>query len=231
MKYGARSGISLGLITALTLTLAMDAQAGKKKRKKAEPAKPAQVSFENTCDAGLDLTLGETSVKLEAKGKAAAMSIPTKADMPVQDLKVAAGEKPLLARLAILGGQEYMVTLHDCRNGLAEVTSQWTNAEKPASPHASAQVRFRARARRYLEVMQANKGRFKPLSVAHTKYEDVTPGDFGYGVRLRAARKGPVVANVKKSAKVEAGKRYLIEIDVVGQDLLFTVEDEGPVKD
>ncbi|MFN3201777.1 MAG: hypothetical protein ACE366_25460 [Bradymonadia bacterium] len=220
-----RLGFSLTIVALAAMAMTTSAHAGRKK-KKAKSA-PAEIVVNNTCKEAVELSVAGTAIKVDGGATSAAVSVMAKADEPVQEVKV---KDTLLARMVVKGEQKYTIKIANCQGGNADVFTQWTSAKASDSPHAMAQVRFRARARKIFEVMGGQKGRFKPLSVAVTKYQDAQPGEFPFGVRMRMARRGPIVANVKKNVALEAGRKYLIEVDAVGRDLFFSVEDEGLVE-
>jgi len=134
-----------------------------------------------------------------------------------------------LARLSLAPAGHYQVTLADCRAGRADVYTKLL-AAVAGSPHAAAEVRFRARQNLYLEYKSGKTGRFKPLSIAMTSYVETEPGEFSFTIRRRAARRGPVLGNLRKKIDLTPGHRHLIEIDVAGPEMLLSVEDEGLIK-
>ena len=218
-----RMGIMMSVAALSAAGLVTSAQAGKKSKKAAS----AEVTVENTCQQPLDVTIAGSAVKVDAGATSSPVVIQINPKEPVVEMKA---KDTLLARLVVQGDQTYAVKVASCKGSNADVFTEWTSVKPSDSPHAMAQVRFRARARKVFEVMGGKQGRFKPVSVAVTGYEDVQPGEFPFGVRMRMARRGPIVANVKKQAALQAGRKYLVEVDAVGRELFFSVEDEGLVK-
>ncbi len=195
---------------------------------KAEPAAPVSVQFVNGCDAKVDLTLGEHAQALAPKGKSEAVTLPAKDDWSYA-LKMGAGD---LGLLSLLPGGQYVVTVSGCKAGHADVVTE-NLAERPkkVSPEAAAQVRFRGRQNLHVEYKPGQTGRFKPLSVAMTRYKESPKGDLPFTFRLRAARSGPVLNMRRATAPLASGHKYLIEANVVGRDVFFKCEDEGWVED
>jgi hypothetical protein len=71
-------------------------------------------------------------------------------------------------------------------------------------------------------------GAFKPLSVAMTSYMDAKPGELAVQLRKRGAAAGPVLANLKKTVPILAGRKQVVEVDFSGAVPFVSVEDEGP---
>ena len=98
------------------------------------------------------------------------------------------------------------------------------------TPEAAAQVRFRNRQRDPMEYKAGAVGRFMPLSVAMTSYKEQAAGDMEFTLRLRAAKRGPVLGMRKGGITVEGGHKYLVEANPVGRAIFFKFEDEGWVQ-
>jgi hypothetical protein len=207
------------------LFLAPVAHAGPKH--KAETAKaPIEVTVENGCPTALDLMLGTTPIKVDANGKSAPVLLPPDAGEGVYALQLQ-GDKPTeLARLGIPAGAKYAIRVDSCRPGAADIYTRLDSVQSP-SPQAAAKVRFRARQQDVRLEYQVGTGRFLPLSIAMTRYQESPPGASDLTVRQRMAADGPVIKTVKKSLTLEPGHQYLIEASVVNGDLVFSQEDEG----
>lgn len=195
------------------------------------PAGPASFTVKNECKTPVSVDVGGVTVKAGAGETSAPGAVDGPAEERVFPVKLTAGAKAKeIARLSMLPNQKYALRVADCRAGSGDLHADWLTAPKPASPHAAAKVRFRSRAKRYVEYKSGKKGPFKPLSLAFTRLKEIPAGDFEFTARLRAKRRGPVMGMLKRGLKLKAGHRYLVEVDVVGRELLFTVEDEGLVK-
>ena len=222
-----RPGGVLTILAVLTLAVA-PAWAGKrkKKRKKKAPAAPVAVTVENGCKAEADIKLGQLSFKVAPGAKSAEQAIQGGTFENTENVYELLLSGKSLGLYTLEGGGRYEVRLADCRGGHADVYTHFMgDRPKGKSPNAAAQVRFRARQNVHLEYRSGT--RFKPLSVAMTRYQEIAGGDFEFTFRLRAAKRGPVLKMMKKSVKLKAGHHYLIEANVTGREITFKVEDEG----
>ncbi len=221
-----------GLLTLLAIIffVATPAHAGRKARKKRKkkPAAPVTVELTNGCKAKAKFKLGNVEAELEGGATGAPLAIQGGAfenTDNVYDLRL--GDKSLGLYTLVAGGK-YAMRVTNCRAEHADVLTTH-DAERPkgTSPNAAAKVRFRARQNTFLEYRSGKRGRFKPLSVAMTRYQEIPGGDHMFTFRLRAAKRGPVLKMYKGEVKVDAGHAYLIEANVVGKEILFKAEDEG----
>jgi hypothetical protein len=214
---------------AVLLMAAGPAMAGKKSKKKA--LEPVKVQVTNACKTELAVKLGELAVKVPAGATTEVQEI-----APKDDWSYALwmnGDKPIdLGLLSLQPGGDYEVGLMGCRDGAADIyTKDRSEKPKALSPNAASEYRFRARSKVYLEYKAGPTGRFRPLSVAMTRYKEAAAGDLPFTLRLRAAKQGPVLNTFNGSVGVDAGHRYLIEANVVGRNIFYKWEDEGWRKD
>lgn len=215
------SRIALG---AATLGLAASASAAKTAAP-APPLTPVNVTLENTCQDPLAVQLGATRLDLEP-GKATDPQALQARETQAFELKLGDHD---LGLLGLRAGGTYHVRFMNCRQGAADIATE-DRSERPAtvSPQAAAQVRFRAlNAGRVIEYKPGKTGRFKFLSVGYTSYEEQAGGEFDFTVRLRADKRGPVMGMMRKQVALAPGHRYLVETNVVGNDILYKFEDEG----
>ena len=247
-----QTNIRLGFVVGLALLPAL-AMAGKSKRKvEKTPPGPIEVVVENACEQPLDVSIvGTQGAVAKSKGskkpapapatpvtasipagtKSAALTVPATSSDWIYLLKIGQKSPTQLARLSLPPDSKIDVKIAACRGDRADVFTQLRSAPEPASPHATANVRFRARQKdKYLEYKPGAKGRFKALSIAMTRYKDVPSGDFTFMGRVRGGRKGPVMGTVRRTVKLAPAHRYLVELEVHGRDFFVSVEDEGLVK-
>ena len=222
-----RFGLPLATV-ALLLLAATPAVAGRKKRKKKAPAAPVTVTLVNDCTAEAKIKLGNVTEALAAGATKAGLAVQggtfEKTD-DVYDLLL--GDKSL-GLYTLKAGGTYTLRVANCRADHADVfTAIVGDRPKGLSPNAASKLRFRARQNGFLEYRSGKVGRFKPLSVAMTRYQEVPGGEHVFTFRLRAAKRGPVLKMFKGTAKLEPGHAYLIESNVVGREILFKAEDEG----
>ncbi len=213
--------------SALTLaTLGCVATAAQAK-KPTEPAAPVTVVVQNACAQDVAVAFGGSELKVPAKGQSTGQDLPGTDDWSYAVMMKAPQEADL-GLLSLKPGGKYDVKVANCRAGGADLFTH-DQTERPAevSPQAAAEVRFRARKNVFLEYRPGNKGSFKPLSVAMTRYIEHPGGEFEFTLRLRAAKRGPVLKMVKTAVKLDPGHRYLIEANVAEGDILFKREDEG----
>lgn len=218
------------LLKTILLTsglLVTAAHAGGKKAQKA-PAAPATVTVHNACEAELKLSINAQSFAVAA-GKASADTV--LAPAPEETGYVLTIQGDAAVNMGLLGfepGKAYDLKLADCRNGGADVYLD-SKVEVPAgaSPHAASQVRFRAAKIGHIEYKAGATGRFKPLSLGMTSYSEAPAGKFGFTLRLRAAKKGPVMGMLAKEVDLQAGRNYLVEAQIHGTNIFFKREDEG----
>ena len=130
--------------------------------------------------------------------------------------------------MSLQPGGSYVVGLSGCRGNGADVFTQ-NKAERPKvlSPNAAAEFRFRARQKVYLEYKAGKTGRFRPLSVAMTRYKEAAGGTMDFTLRLRAAKRGPVLKMFRSGVDLVPGHKYLIEANVIGREIFYKWEDEG----
>ncbi len=226
MSY--RLGGSLTLL-ALILFTSAPALAGKRKgRKKKAPAAPVSVTLVNGCKAAAEIKVGQVVSKLAAGATQADVAIQGGAVENTDNVYEVFLATKSLGLYTLEAGGKYAMRIASCRAGHADVfTHREKDRPKGVSPNSAAKVRFRARQNGFLEYRSGKTGRFKPLSVAMTRYQDVAGGDHAFTFRLRASKRGPVLAMFKGTAKLKAGHAYLIESNVVGRTILFKAEDEG----
>lgn len=214
------SGLAFGVAS-----LGLLAPASAAKTAAPAPLTPVTVTLENTCDAPLAVSLGDSSVDVAPKSTSAPQTLQGRENQAFE-LKLG---KTDLGLLGMAPGGTYHVRFEKCRAGAADIVTQ-NKSDKPEalSPQAAAQVRFRAfNAGRVLEYKGGKRGRFKFLSVGYTSYEDMPAGEFDFTVRLRAAKRGPVMGMARNTVALQAGHKYLIEPNVVGNQIVYKFEDEG----
>ena len=216
-----------GLLVGAAVT-AMTGPAVAKKKKPTEQA-PVSVQVENTCDAEQVLKVGDAAFTVAAKGKSEAQPLPGREDWSFPIFLGAA--KIDLGLLSLESGGSYVVSVSGCTAEGADVgTKNLAERPKGVSPEAAAQVRFRNRQRNPMEYKAGAVGRFMPLSVAMTSYKEQAAGDMEFTLRLRAAKRGPVLGMRKGGITVEGGHKYLVEANPVGRAIFFKFEDEGWVQ-
>jgi hypothetical protein len=215
--------------TFLICAAAATAHAGDKKTK--TPAAPASVTVHNACKADLKVAINGQAFAVAA-GKASADTALAPAPEGKGYVLTVKGAKDLnLGMLGFESGKAYDLKLADCRNGGADVyLDSKIEVPKGASPHAAAQVRFRAAKIGHIEYKAGKVGRFKPLSLGMTSYKEAEAGKFKFTLRLRAAKRGPVMGMLNKEVELKAGRNYLVEAQIHGRDIFFKREDEGFVK-
>lgn len=213
-----------GLVLAATIAAATSVQA---KKPTAPPAAPVSVEVKNTCAADVAVELAGTAIKIPAGAKSTGVELAPREDWSYP-VKLQAPSSADLGLLGLQPSGRYEIELADCRTGGADLVTRDLGEKPPAkSPQEAAQVRFRARQNGFLEYRTGKMGGFKPLSVAMTSYIDQAGGEMEFTFRLRASKGGPVLKMFKKAVDLEPGHRYLIEANVVGQEILFKREDEG----
>lgn len=215
------------LTSALCVSFLSVAHAGGKKKDKA-PQPPASVTVHNACAADLKVGINAQSFAVAA-GKASADT--PLAPAPEDKGYVLTIQGATALNMGMLGfepGKAYDLRLADCRNGGADVYLD-SKVEVPAgaSPHAAAQVRFRAAKIGHIEYKAGKVGRFKPLSLGMTSYKEAAAGKFKFTLRLRAAKRGPVMGMLNKEVDLKAGRNYLVEAQIHGANIFFKREDEG----
>lgn len=216
----------LAAVVALVVASASPAMAGKKSKKKKDLA-PVTVQVVNDCDAEMAVKLGDLAIKIAGKGKTEAQQIAAKEDWSYALFMN--GKKPVdMGLISLEPGGSYTVGLMNCRKGGADIYTK-NNADKPKklSPNAAAEFRFRARQKMYLEYKAGKVGRFRPLSVAMTRYKESAGGKLPFSLRLRAAKRGPVLKMFNGGVELAPGHKYLIEANVIGREIFFKWEDEG----
>lgn len=209
------------------LALSLAATAHAKKAAKPKVLSPVTVEIENGCDADLGLKIGDTELTLAKGAKSGAQTLQGREDQsyPLQFVSPQVAD---LGLLSLTPGGQYTVRLSDCRAGAADIYSEsLSDLPEGQSPHAAAQVRYRARQNLAFEYASGKISPFKTLAVGMTSYQDVPAGEHPFKFRLRAAKKGPVLKLLTKTAELKAGRKYLIEANVVGSEILFKIEDEG----
>ncbi|MCB9530125.1 MAG: hypothetical protein H6701_17345 [Myxococcales bacterium] len=213
------SGLALGAVT-FAATAAPAAKTAAQ-----APLAPVNVTLENTCDAPLAVELGTSKFDIAA-GQSTDPQAMQGRETQAFELKLGGHDAGLLG---MAPGGTYHVRFMNCRDGAADILTE-DKSERPAaiSPQAAAQVRFRAlNAGKVIEYKPGKTGRFKFLSVGYTSYEEQPGGEFDFTVRLRADKRGPVMGMARKQVALAPGHRYLIETNVVGNDILYKFEDEG----
>lgn len=220
-----------GLLTMLAVFsfTATPAHAGRKARKKkTKPAAPVAVELTNGCEVKAKFNLGAVEAELDAGATGAPLAIQGGAFENTDNVYELRIDGTSLGLYTLVAGGKYAMRVTNCRAAHADVQTR-QDAERPkgVSPNAATKVRFRARQNVFLEYRSGDTGRFKPLSVAMTRYQEIPGGDHAFTFRLRAAKRGPVLKMFKSSVKLDAGHAYLIEANVVGQEILFKAEDEG----
>lgn len=198
------------------------------KKKLEAPKAPSEVTVENACATPLELALGSLPLKVEASAKSGPHLLPADAPEGVYALTTKADKPEALARLGIPPASKYAIRLADCRAGAADVYTRLESFKSP-DPHAASRVRFRAREIKALEYKLGPSGRFLPLSIALVIAQEIPAGEGEFTFRLRAAKNGPVVKTLTKKVTFEPGHQYLVEAHVLGNDVVFSAEDEGPV--
>lgn len=189
---------------------------------------PVTVELANGCAQELGLKLGAVEAKVAAGTKSGAQTITPSGDQGYE-LHLLGGKEPMnLGLVALTPGGSYTIRVADCRAGAADVyVDDLTPLPPEKSPHAAAELRFRARQNLHLEYKAGAGGRFTPLSVAMTSYKEIPGGKTEVTLRLKAGKAGPVVKMFRKELDLKPGHRYLIEANVVGNEILFKQEDEG----
>lgn len=210
-----------------TALLATTAHAGpKKKGKQALP--PASVTVHNACEADLKVSINAQNFAV-APGKASEAT--DLAPAPKEKGYVLTIQGKSAVNMGMLGfepGKAYDLKLADCRNGGADIyLDSKVEVPKGASPHAASQVRFRAAKIGHIEYKAGKVGRFKPLSLGMTSYKEAAAGKFKFTLRLRAAKRGPVMGMLNKEIDLQAGRNYLVEAQIHGSNIFFKREDEG----
>lgn len=211
-------------ILLASLLVVAPVQAKKKPVKPKKAAASVMIEAKNECAEAITLSLDGHEIKVEAGAAAPAETLPGKQDWAYP---AKLGE----VDLGILGfepGVTYEVVVKGCRGGGGDI---YTYNKKPrpkkVSPVAAASIRFRAKQNTHLEYSVGDKGRFMPLSIAMTRYRETPPGDLSFTFRLRAAKRGPILKTINQTVSLEAGHRYLIEANIVDNEVFFKREDEG----
>ena len=173
-----------------TFAMVPPALAGSKKEEK--PLDPLTVRVENACPQELALKIGELALKVAAGATTDPQTIQYAPGWSYPVLALDGSATGELGQLGFEPGGDYHLRLSECRAGAADVTTEDLR-ERPAavSPQAAPQVRFRARQNTNLEYRPGDKGAFKPLSIALTRYQENQAGPFEFTFRLRAAKRGP----------------------------------------
>lgn len=213
------------LTCALTATAA---HAAGKKNKKTIAQPPSTVTVHNGCAADIKVSINAQPFEVAAGKAAAATPLAPAPEGKGYVLTVLGAKAVNMGMLGFEPGKEYDLHLRDCRNGGADVyLNGKAAAPAGASPHAAAQVRFRAAKIGHIEYKAGKVGRFKPLSLGMTSYTEAEAGKFKFTLRLRAAKRGPVMGMLNKQIDLEAGHNYLVEAQIHGTDIFFKREDEG----
>lgn len=218
--------LKIMLVTLALMTTAAHAKG--KKSKKAIPQPPSTVTVHNGCAADVKLAINAQPFEIAAGKAAAATALAPAPEGKGYVLTVTGAKAVNLGMLGFEPGKEYDLHLRDCRNGGADVYLDG-KAAAPASgsPHAAAMVRFRAAKIGHIEYKAGKIGRFKPLSLGMTSYNEAPAGKFKFKLRLRAAKRGPVMGMLNKEIDLQAGHSYLVEAQIHGTDIFFKREDEG----
>ncbi len=216
----AQRGLTLVTLVAVATTV-------QAKKAAAPPAGPVSVELHNTCGADLTVLLAGTEIKVATGARSTGVELAPREDWSYE-VKMQAPSKADLGLLGLRPDGRYAIEVAGCRPGGADLLTR-DLGDKPAakSPQEAAEVRFRARQNGFIEYRTGKMGGFKPLSIAMTNYVEQAGGALEFTFRLRAARGGPVLKMLKTAVDLQAGHRYLIEVNVVGNDLLFKHEDEG----
>lgn len=214
-----------GLAAGATLAVAAPAMAGDKA---GEATAPVSVTFENTCQTPLALTIGASAVNIAAGATSEPQTLPANSQK-AYELKFTGEATTDLGWLGMSPGGTYHVRFEKCRAGAADiVTTDKTERPAAVSPQAASKVRFRSLNRgRAVEYKAGKQGRFKKLAVGYTSYEDQAGGGFEFTLRLRGKPGGPVMGMHRQEVELAPGHRYLVESNVVGREILYKLEDEG----
>jgi hypothetical protein len=214
-------------ISAAVLTVSVCVGANALAKKQAAEKAPATVSVQvkNTCATEAKIRIGTFELALAPGAESESQTLEGTENWSYPLFLAGATD---LGLLSLEPGGQYLLELNECGAAGANVNTR-NLAERPAaaSPNAAAEVRFRARQNVHLEYKAGNNGRFKPLSVAMTKYAESPAGEYEFTFRLRAAKGGPVMKMVTRKVTLEAGHRYLVEANVAGTEVFFKKEDEG----
>ena len=197
--------------------------------KKPAKAGPVDITFQNTCTNDLALKLGTTDVKVAAGQTALVTIAPEKPGeaLPLATLDATPVE---WARFSFVGGGKWEVKIAACAEGKGDAFARQTlDPAAAGSPLATAQVRYRARVRGFIEYQGGDTGSFKPLSVAMTSYVDAAAGDLTVQLRKKGGAAGPVLGLVKKVVPILPGRKQVVEVDYGSATPFVLVEDEGPV--
>ena len=228
----------LSFTLALSISLAFSGSAIAKK--KAEPLKPVTFMVVNQCEAAVAIKVGEVSVKVEPKATSAAQTL-AGADGNAYTYALE-GSKAEPRYVFLGGGGTYSLLVSNCigADGLDLTTKDMSERPAGVSPNAAAKVRFRAASTKgeklpNIQYQSGERGRFKRLSVGFTSYQEAKAGDYGFGLKLSTRpmkfqgrmMPGRQLQLRKEIAKLEPGKKYLIEAGVVGNKIAVKVEDEG----
>ena len=217
--------LKIMLVASALMTTAAHA---KSKKKKAIPQPPSTVTVHNGCAADIKLGINAQAFAV-ATGKAAVATPLAPAPEGKGYVVTLTGAKVVdLGMLGFEPGKEYDLHVRDCRSGGADIyLNGKAAAPASASPHAAAQVRFRAAKIGHIEYKAGKVGRFKPLSLGMTSYKEAQAGKYKFKLRLRAAKRGPVMGMLNKEIELKAGHNYLVEAQIHGTDIFFKREDEG----
>lgn len=209
----------------LSASMCVGATALAKKKAPAKPAATVSVQVKNTCAAEAKIRIGTTELSIAPGAESEAQTLEGTENWSYPLFLAGATD---LGLLSLEPGGQYALEIEECAAAGANVNTR-NLAERPAatSPNAAAEVRFRARQNVNLEYKAGTDGRFKPLSVAMTKYAESPAGDYEFTFRLRAAKGGPVMKMVTRKVTLEPGHRYLVEANVAGTEVYFKKEDEG----
>jgi hypothetical protein len=198
---------------------------------KAATAGPVTVNLSNTCPQEVGLRIGADSFKVAAGGSTGVKTLAASANNAYEYTLEGSQRSPGYVFLA--AGGNYTINIHGCDRGWANIATK-NLAERPTgvSPNAAATIRFRSfrgKGERIanIEYRPGKRGRFKRLSVNFTPYVEAPGGDFPFGLKLKAGRRGPVLQMLNSAVKVEPGKKYLVEAAVVQGKLFMKFEDEG----
>ena len=215
-------------IKILLLTSAFFATAAHAGKKKKVPQPPSTVTVHNGCEAAIKLSLNAQPFEIAAGQAAASTALAPAPEGKGYVLTIMGAKAVNMGMLGFQPGKEYDLHRRDCRDGGADSYLD-SKAAAPAegSPHAAAQVRFRAAKIGHIEYKAGKIGRFKPLSLGMTSYKEAEAGKFKFTLRLRAAKRGPVMGMLSKEIDLQAGRTYLVEAQIHDGAIFFKREDEG----
>ena len=237
----------LGAFTVFcVLMLVFTSAEARKKRKKRTKKPPPPISLQvgNACAKPLkvvvsaidmskeEAVIGSATYAIKATSTSDAQSIDGKGST-VFKLSLG-GKQGALPYVFFQPGGSYQISLHNCRMNAADIVTRDLGV-KLAKTAKKANLRVRASRPgktklALIEYQAGGKGRFKRMSLAPSKPLSIGAGTYEYGLRVKAGRKGPIINNIKKKAKIEAGHNYLIEAWAIGKEIFVKVEDEGTAK-